>query len=67
MLTGPIMRVVEHRRRRILSAERPVVAHIDPSPPDIGLALRQDRYGRVVAMQALGREDMRLDPPDQRR
>ena len=47
---GPIARVIEHRRRRIRSAERAIVAHIHPTSPDVGLALGEDRYRRVVAM-----------------
>jgi len=33
----------------------------------IGLALGQDRHDGVIAVQSLSREDVVLDPPDQRR
>ena len=58
MFARPIARGVEQRRRRIRAAEGPVVADIDPDPAGVGLALRQDRHGRVVAMQPLGGQDM---------
>src|SRR5439155_18922524 len=67
MLAGPIARVVEHRRRRILPAERTIVAHINPTSPGVGLALGQDRHSRVVAVQSLGRENVSLNPPEKRR
>ena len=59
--------VVEDRRRRTCAAERGVVSHIGPQSAHIGLALGQDRNGRVVAVQALGGQDMGLDALDQRR
>ena len=42
-------------------AKRPVVAHIDPTSPGVGLALGQDRHNGVVAVQPLGAEDVLLD------
>ena len=74
MLAAPIARIVEHRSRRPDAAERPVVAHIDPAASGVGLALRQNRHGRVprlkpegrLAMQPLGRHHMRLDEAAQR-
>jgi hypothetical protein len=39
MFAGAVVRVIEHRRRRILSAERLIIAHIDPTSGDVGLAL----------------------------
>ena len=66
MLAGAVARVIEHRRRRRGAAERPIVAHIDPTSPGVGLAFGQDRHGGVIAMQSLGREDMRFDPPEER-
>ena len=39
MFASAIVRVIEHRRRRILSAERLIIAHIDPTSGDVGLAL----------------------------
>jgi hypothetical protein len=38
----------------------------NPTSPGIGLALGQNREGRVVAVQAFGGQDMGLDPPEQR-
>ena len=66
MLAGPIARVVEHCRRRRRPAERLVVAHIDPDSAGVGLALGQDRHRGVVAMQALGAQDVRLEALEQR-
>jgi len=63
MLAGAIARIIEHRRRRSGAGERAIVAHVHPTPRSVGLALRQDRHGGVVAVQPLGREDVRLDPP----
>ena len=60
MLARAVARVEEHRRRRRPPAERPVVAHIGPTSPGVGLALGQHRHGGVVAMQALGGQDMGL-------
>jgi hypothetical protein len=56
-----IPRVMEDRRRRILSPERPVVAHMDPDPSRSGLALGENRDRRVVAVHALAGEDVRAD------
>ena len=67
MFAAAVARVIEHRRRRRRSAERPIVAHVDPTSPDIGLALGQDRHRRVVAVQALGGKHVLLDAPEQRR
>src|SRR5690242_21163905 len=67
MCTAAVARIIEHCRRRGWSAERPVVTHINPASPEIGLAPRQYRHRRIVAVQSLGGEDMRLDPLDQRR
>ena len=51
MFAGAIARVIEHRRRRRGAAERAIVAHVNPTSPGVGLALGQDRHGRVVAVQ----------------
>ncbi len=67
MCTAAVARIVEHRGRRRRAAERPVVAHINPTSAEIGLAPRQYRHRRVVAVQSFGGKDMRLDPLDQRR
>ena len=66
MLAGSIARVIEHRRRRRGAAERPIVAHVDPTSPGVGLALGQDRHGGVIAVQSLGREDMGFNTPEDR-
>jgi len=58
MPTGAVARVVEHRRRRVWPAERAIVAHINPTSPGVGLALGQDRHGRVVSVQSLGGKNM---------
>jgi len=47
MFAGTIARVVEHRPRRFWSAERLIVADIDPDPAGAGLALGQT--GTVVS------------------
>jgi hypothetical protein len=66
VLARPITRIVEHRRRRRRPAKRTVVAHVNPTARSVGLALSQDRYGGVVAVQSLSGEDVALDSPDQR-
>ncbi len=53
--------IVEHRCRRRRPAERLVVTDVHPTAPRIGLALGQDRDRRVIAVQAFGRHDVRLD------
>ena len=67
VLGGAVARVAEHRRRRRRAGEGPVVAHIGPEPAGDGLAPGQHRHGGVVAMQALGGEDMGVDQRHQRR
>ena len=67
VIAAAVARVIEHRRRRRRSAERPVVAHVNPTSPDIGLAFGQNRHDGVVAMQSLGGEHVLLDALDQRR
>jgi hypothetical protein len=61
MDAGSIRRVEEHCSGRVGAAEGTVVSDIGPNPPGAGLHLRQHRDGRVVAMNALGGEDVRLD------
>ena len=61
MLTGSVARGVEESRRRCRTAKRLVVAHINPDATRLGLAFRQDRDGRVVAVQAFGAQDMGFD------
>ena len=65
MLAPAVARVVEHRRRRTGSAKRPVVPHINPASPRVGLSLGQDRHGRIIGMKALGRHDMGFDQAQQ--
>ena len=61
MISAPIARVVEQRCGRIGAGERPIIAHVDPESGRIGLHLGHDGHGRIVAMQSLGGEDVRLD------
>jgi hypothetical protein len=61
MLARPIARGVKQRRRRILAAERPVIAHVDPNPAGLGLTFGEDRNRGVVAMQPLAGQDMTLN------
>jgi hypothetical protein len=65
MLAGPIARVVEHRRRRILPGERTIVAHINPTSPGVAVPFGQDRHSHVVAVQSLSRENVSLHPPEE--
>ena len=53
-----VPRVAEQRRRRVRTAERRVVADMDPGPARIGLAPGQNRNRGVVAMQAFRRQHM---------
>ena len=62
-----VRRIEEHGGWRRLAAERTVVADVGPNPAGAGLRLRQYRHGGVVAMNALGGEDMRLDQLIERR
>ncbi|SEF12761.1 hypothetical protein SAMN05444161_8822 [Rhizobiales bacterium GAS191] len=61
MDAGSIRRVEEHGGGRCAPAEGTVVADIGPDPPRPGLHLRQHRHGGVVAVNALGGEDVFLD------
>ena len=61
MRAASVARIVEHRRRRGCAAERLIVADIDPTSSDIGLACRQDGDGRVISMQPFGGEDVALE------
>ena len=67
VIAAAVARVIEHRRRRRRSGKRPIVAHIDPTSPGVGLALGQHRHGCVVAVQPFGGEDVLFDAPEQRR
>ena len=57
MFLPPIARGIIEGRRRLESAERPVIPDIGPDAARIGLSLRQDRHGRVIAMQPLGGQE----------
>lgn len=61
MLAPAIPAGMEQGRRSRIAAERLIVAHVDPGPPGIGLALGQDRHGGIVAMQPRGGHDMGCD------
>src|SRR6185437_4439075 len=61
-----VARGVEQRRWRPPSAERAVVADIDPDAADVRLAFGQDRNRGVVAMQALGGQNVSFDQRVQR-
>lgn len=65
MFAAPIARVMEQCGRRLRTAERGIVADVNPQPAGIGLALGENRHRRIVAVQSLGGENMRLDPPVQ--
>jgi hypothetical protein len=66
MLARSIARSVEQSRRRILAPEWPVVAHVDPDPAGLSVALGEDRHGGVVAVQPIASQDMTLNQPVQR-
>jgi hypothetical protein len=67
MDAGSIRRVEEHRSGRRRAAEGAVVTDIGPNPPGPGLHLGQHRDRGVVAMNALGGKDVRLDQLVERR
>ena len=60
MLAFAVAGIVEHRRRRRGSAERPIITDIDPTSPGVGLAFGQHWHRRVIAVQAFRRHNMRL-------
>jgi hypothetical protein len=66
MLACAIARIEERSCRRLRPRKRPVIAHVSPQPAGAGLALGQDRHGRVVGMDALGSEDVPPNGFDQR-
>jgi hypothetical protein len=66
VLAASIARVIEHCRGRCSTAKRAIVAHINPTSPGVGLALGEYRYGGVIAVQSVSREDMRFDTPQDR-
>ena len=66
VIARSIPRVAEQRRRRVRTAEGRVVAHIDPGPRRVGLALGQHRHRRVVTVQTFCRQYVGLDQLVQR-
>ena len=61
VLAAAIGRVVEQHRRRVRSGEGAVVANIGPQPAGGGLALREDRHRRIVAVQPAGGQHVMTD------
>ena len=66
MLARSIARVIEHRRRRRGAPEWAIVAHINPTSPSVSLALGQNRYGGVIAVQSFRGEDVSFKTPEDR-
>ncbi len=66
LLGGAIRRDIVQGCWRSWAAKGTIVAHVGPDAPRHGLALGQDRHGRIVAMQAFGREDVSGDEVVQR-
>jgi hypothetical protein len=66
MLGAAIRRIEEDGRRRIATAERPVVVYTGPEPPSAGFSFGEHWHGRVVGVDALGSEHMRADQEDER-
>jgi hypothetical protein len=66
MDAGAVTRVEEQSGWRIGPAKRPVVADIGPQPTRSRFTLGQNRYRRVVGMDAVGREDMAFYACDER-
>jgi hypothetical protein len=65
MRAGAVGRVEEHRRRRSMSSEWLIVAHIGPQTAGACLAFGQNRHRHVIGVNALGCKDMRLDRLDE--
>src|SRR6516225_7269749 len=66
VLTGSVARVIEHGRRRRPAAKWSIIAHVDPTSPDVSLALGQYRNRRVSTVQPLGRKNVRFDALEDR-
>src|SRR4030081_3893476 len=66
VLAASVARVIEHRCRRRSAAKWEIVADVNPTSPGISLALGEDRYGGVIAVQSIGCEDMRFNAPEER-
>ena len=67
VLAVAVAGVEVHRRRRVRSAEWPVVANVGPQPADDRLALGQNRHRRVVAVNARRVQNVAPDQLDERR
>ena len=61
MFLAPVTRSIVERCRRRGPAERPVMPEISPDATGIGPAAGKDRHPRVVAVEAPGGQNMRLD------
>ncbi|MBV9559772.1 MAG: hypothetical protein JOY90_04810 [Bradyrhizobium sp.] len=61
VLAGAVARVEECCRGRIATAERTILAHIDPEPFGRGMPLGEHRHRRLVAMRVLAGEHVRMD------
>lgn len=57
LLSAPVAGIMEQCDRWLRSAQRNVVADVDPQPAGIGLVHCENRDGRVVAAQSLGSKD----------
>ena len=55
-----VARVIEHRRWWAATSERPVIARIDPTSACDRFAFGKHGHGRIIAMQALGCENVCL-------
>lgn len=66
MLAAPVAGSVEDCRRRRRASERLIVTHVNPYSPGGALALCQDRDRRIVAVNPLGLEYMRLNQVEDR-
>ena len=61
VIARTIPRVAEQSGGRVRTAEGRVVAHIDPGPRGVGLALGQHRHRRVVTVQTFCRQHVGRD------
>jgi len=66
MFALAVARVIERHRWRPGSPKRPVVPHVNPASPRVGLAASQDRHGRVIRMKTRGRHDVGFNQAKQR-
>ena len=67
MLAPPVAGIMEDRCGRCRSAKRSIIPNIGPDPARIGLGLGQHWHCRIIAMQPLCGQDMRLDQQIERR